>query len=309
MPHHYYTITERTDDPRLEAFAQFCQKNRAASAAVFTRPDHVQADPVRLTVIQQAINSALQQATSAAANRQYATAQQWDDEAKRKQEELRQAHAQAAQWIDTALQPVATENKGYAIVSYAAWPANHPWTVHNFLKEVEKLDINGHQGRRFAIPLARRIFVPLAVFDTAATETPAAPAAQQPATHDATDTPAEPGNRPPTAPVRPITHYMTPEQKALLETFGENDTLKRAFVYSMGWDLPPEEAAPRQPSKVKVMLNVSQATVGHYRKMIQTQLWEKHQWDFEANWNAAVALAAQAKKSEEADEGGEGEAA
>lgn len=254
----FYTITESRDDQRLAAFARFVASTRPAAAPtsvlVITRPEHVAPDRQQWDALTQAHAKAVTAAREAGQALDLATAQQHKDESERIAAQIKDLNANSAKWLtDALLLTELPDATGFVVMPDSQW--RQPWSTLSFLAAVPAIEKDGIAGTPFRLPLHRRVFVPLAAFDSAVVKTAPAPAlynspnVQTLPIEEAPVLPELPEvNKPTTAPVHvDPALYTNPRQMAMLAAAG-NETSKKLLVTYLGWDREGRARSVKQTS-------------------------------------------------------------
>jgi len=245
----FYTITERRDDPRITAFALFARLSKATQVLVFTRPEHVSPDPAKFQIVAAAAEASRTAALNAATLLDLTAAATHKEDMERFQNELRQMQADASKWLTDALQQTGAPAASHFItVPHENWSQDYPWTTANFSTRLVEIETSGIAGITFTTPLTSRVFVPLAVFNTAI---PSTAASSAPVPQVSTE---ETPNRPSTAPTHVDTSAYGPYYQPILDAL-PNEGQKKHLVTLLGLDRTPPK--PRSPKEAATALGIS----------------------------------------------------
>lgn len=266
----FYTITENRDDARLAAFARFVAQNRPTSVLVICRPEHIAPNRQNWDALTAQHAKAITDAREAGAALDFPLAQQHKANADQLAAQITELNANSAKWLTDALALTELPDaSGFVVMPDSQW--RQPWNVLNFLSAIPAIEKDGIGGTPFRLPLHRRVFIPLSVFDAAVPK--AAPTPQQSAPtaplspEDDVDLPPAPEiNKPTTAPVHlDTTLYTSPQQIHMLSAV-TSEAQKKLLATYLGWDRDGKARSIKTTSiRIGTSINATNMMIGRLK--------------------------------------------
>lgn len=259
---HFYTTTERRDDPRVAAFVQFAKQAGATNITVVTRPEHISPDLATLQQVSAAYVTRLDAASQAGHALDLVEAARLKAEAEILRAQRDALVADAAKWLTDAIALADLPNQsGFVPVPHSQWPQSSPWNFPAFLTQLPSIDANGIGGNKINTPFSTRIAVPLCVFDAPARSQQNNVVLPQSASEEVV-------NKPKTEPTRVAPENYTPTQQHMLAVL-PNESYKKIITVYLGWD---NNGVPRDIKQTATAVGQLPVSVGKALSFIRGKL-------------------------------------